>query len=146
MFWFTSSSCCKGHELGFFQAWLKQKWWFRSTPNLFKLLMDNGNTGSGSNEPEINSPGILVVWALNPLQLLFCALDLLLQGCTTHKYSHHMYPLKQSRALNMIAAKNIDGPCRKIQSHYLSGPLTNNRHKVMNHLFTPLKQFYFDFI
>lgn len=49
-------------------------------------------------------------------------------------------------ALKMIDAKNIDGPCRKIQSHYLPGLLTNIRYNVMNLLFATLKQFYFDFI
>lgn len=47
-------------------------------------------------------------------------------------------PIETNRNLNTICAKSINGPCRKIQRHYLLGLLTNIKHKVMNHLFTPL--------
>lgn len=91
VFWFTSPSSYKVHELIFFQARLNQKQWSGNTSSVFELLVDIGSMGPGNREPEINSPDdILIAWALNPLQLLFCALDPLIQG------SHHMYPLKQA--------------------------------------------------
>lgn len=76
VFWFKSRQGYKVHELVFFQAGLNQC--SENTSSAFELLMGIGSMGPSNRELQINSLDILIPWALNSLQLLFCALDPLL--------------------------------------------------------------------
>lgn len=143
VFWFTSPSSYKVHKLVFFQAGLNQKWWSGNTSNVFKLLVDHGTRLQGAWNK--------VSWytccmGIEPSAVaLLCFRSTPTGLCCTQMQPSYV-PIQTSWALNVIDAKSVDGPCRKIQSHYLPGLLTNIRCKVMNHLFSLLKQFYFYFI